>query len=446
MLDSVEKYDNVITYKRKSKKMSRNKKTIDKIEKEVSQNTLANITPNEELLNRITNIENQINDINIQEKGKNKVIKKVVSIVGLIVGYIVVPLCVTAVLEIIVPIAKHTENIEEIRSDILKIDERIEQMNDTIDKSIEQMDNELKELIKVVYLNISEKNDHDMYAISIKFNNDNIPKTTLANNDNMLSAPNWTDSDMKIASLLQNNNIEYTVKELQNRPFVTMYYENGSEVYFSGKYNENNHWDGECILNVYRDNELMIVFEGTYDDGELKKFKRIACDDSAKWTVANRVVFAEYTDGETWDYTKTKSFSQGINSDDFEEKQILKVDQILNSIDEKVESYYKGRISQNRYNDQTGNAVRVKYKENGDVRFLYVGGMKNGYPYDNTGNAWSISWGNADDGYYYYKGNVVDGNNVEIPQNWSPMTQEEIKEKIESENFDCSLQGLINSN
>ncbi len=440
MLDSVEKYDNVITYKRKSKKMLRNKKTIDK-EESVAQNTLTNITPNEELLEKMNNIERQISDINIRNEKEKKIIKWAAGLMGAIMSSIVPVI----IYNIIVPIAVHTENIEEIRSDISKIDEKIEQVNDMIDNKIEQMDNKLEELTRYVYFHISDKNNHDMYAISIKFNNDNVPKTTLANNDYMLSAPNWTDSDVKIASLLQNDNIEYTAKGLQNRPFVTMYFENGNEVYFLGKYNENNHWDGECILNVYRNNELMTVFEGTYDDGELKKFKRIACDDSREWTVANRVVFAEYTDGETWNYTKTKSFSQGINSENFDENQILRVDQILNSIDEKVVSYYKGRISDNFYNDETGNAIIVNYKENGDVRFLYVGKIKDGYPHDDTDNAWSISWGKANDGYYYYKGKFVDGNNVETPKNWSPMTQEEIKEKIALENFDFSLQGLINS-
>lgn len=109
----------------------------------------------------------------------------------------------------------------------------------------------------------------------------------------------------------------------------------------------------------------------------------------------------------------------------------------------RLEGYYNGYTSNGRFNDESESAYLVKYNLNGEVRFLYVGAIKEGLPDDDSGNAWSVSWGYADDGYYYYKGVFSDGNHGETPPDWRAMTQEEINAVVNPQNFACPLTGLF---
>lgn len=247
-------------------------------------------------------------------------------------------------------------------------------------------------------------------------------------------------------------NKEYTVGELQNTPILTYYLEGDSIVYFCGQYNENNFWNGMCTLNVYKNNELVSSFEGLFDNGTLRKYRRVACDNGKEWTFMDRNSNKdekgnEYTSGETWNYEKNKSFTQEINEDNLELKNFLTVDYVLNNIDKKITSYYKGNTSNGYYNDDSGNAYSVRYNESGDVRYLYHGKIKDGQADDSTGKAWSINLlekgGNYN--YYYYEGNFSAGERAYTPDVWEPMTLEEINEKVKKEDLNCPLTGLLPS-
>lgn len=265
-----------------------------------------------------------------------------------------------------------------------------------------------------------------------------------------LAAPIWKDGNI-IASDV-NGDIIYKAEDLYNTPILTSYMEGDNEVYFYGKYNENNHWNGCCILNVYLGNKLLYIFEGIYDDGELFSYKRVSSEkiisedniEKEIWIINKRVVQDGYNSGETWSYEKSDDFIKGFTLDNVKEKQILAVDKFIDFKCEKLLSYYKGNTSNGTYNDKTGNAYLVTYKENGDVKRLYKGNFENGDSEDQTGNAWTLSWGNANDGYHYHNGEFKNGKPIDTKNDWKyPVDQEFINSIVNPEYFNCSLAGLI---
>ncbi len=240
-----------------------------------------------------------------------------------------------------------------------------------------------------------------------------------------------------------------TKKSLEESLIIMQYKEGDEDVFFCGKYNESGQWDGKCIINRYRESKLTYVLEAMYDNGELKSyqniFKRKNLQGQDTWYVSNRVVEDEGNRGETITYFFYGDYEKNFDDKTMKKEDILSVEDFVNTIPSNIEGYYNGYTSDGKYNDESGEAYLIKYKPDGTVRFLYKGNIKNGYPHDETGNAWFISWGNADDGYYYYKGIFKNGKHGKSPKGWKPMTQDEIKEKVNPNDFKYPLTGLIDS-
>lgn len=402
MLVSTKKYDNIITFERKPEEMA-TEQGSDTNKKETDVNNGTDRTEG--------------------EKKNSGGFLKHVQFFGELCAILIVLYGVVS--KVMIPISQHEENIKDIKEEL------------------EEIDDSLDELTKLTYLGrASSDNNGNASAIPVVFSEGYVPKLEFENNSAQLSNPSWIGNNEKIAKALGNEKIEYTSGELQNKRFVTMYEEGDKEIYFLGKYNEDNHWDGECVLNVYNNNELIAILEGIYDNGKLGKYKRIACDENGKWTFTDREAFEGYTDGETWNYEKKESIEQKIEAEHFDETGILGAEQVLDHIDKKIISYYKGKTSKGSYNSQNEEACLVLYDEDGNVRYLYVGQMKDGKEYDDSGKAWSISWGYGNDGYYYYEG-VFEGRHGETPEDWKPMTSDEIKKKVNPDDFACPLTGLI---
>lgn len=251
----------------------------------------------------------------------------------------------------------------------------------------------------------------------------------------------------KIGTNLKNKE-DVTKKSIENQTFIMQYEENGFEVFFYGKYNEDGNWDGNCIINRYKSGNLSSIMEATYINGDLQTYKHIFKGMNLKnqeiWYVSDRKIEDDRSiSGETTTYFFYGDYKKRFENDNFTEEDMLSVEEFVNTIPSTQEGYYNGYVCDGRYNDESGNAYLIKYKPDGTVRFLYKGNIKNGVPNDNTKNAWSISWGYANDGYYYYEGVFKDGEHGNTPKNWKPMTQEEIEEKLKNYSFNCSLTGLI---
>ena len=237
----------------------------------------------------------------------------------------------------------------------------------------------------------------------------------------------------------------YSMEDLYNVPIVTSYIENGKEIYFLGRFNENKNWNGKCILNTYDNDKLCSIFEGVYENGVLFSYKCLTGDDE-RWIINERVVHKGYNSGTTYVYTKSDDFIKNFTLDNVKEKQILDIETFLLSKNENLMSIYCGNTVRGRYNDDSGYAYFVKYKEDGTVEYLYKGKWLNGEENDSSGNAWYIGWGHANDGYHYYKGKFTGGEQDKKPKSWyEPLTQEEIDQIVDPDNFDCDLKGLVST-
>lgn len=411
MSGNVEKHDNIIEYERKIKKMGKEKSSKKQKTEDIQD-----------------------------EKHKN--IGNILNILGIIGGALtVIGAVYTVILFTVVPNIKQEKDIESIQRDLREQSGEIQNVKNNLDR-IDDSLTEMSENIIIINTLLNSKIGNEK-AVPVSFKGEYNPRLVMSDNEKFLSEPKMKEEDEKIASGLKDSNVQYTNEDLQNRLIITMYSEGESEVYFLGRYNENNHWSGKCILNVYKENELVTIFEGIYDDGNLYSYKRASCDGESGWIITVRKPQKdrngnEYKSGETWNYTKTHSFGQAINKREIEEDKILTVDEFLNETEEQLTGYYSGNTSGGLYNDETGRAYIARYNDDGNLRYLYRGKVEEGKGKSDDG--WAIILAN-DNTYRIYKGKFANSSPENI-ENYEEVTKEIIQE-IYDFGYNCPLTGLV---
>lgn len=231
----------------------------------------------------------------------------------------------------------------------------------------------------------------------------------------------------------------YYTEDLINETMLLTYKENNKEVYFLGQYNDKYNWDGYCVTNTYNlDGTLYGICESNFDNGKRIDYKSLYSSDNDVWTFSNRTCNENINTGTnieyTFDYAKVKNFTDtNVRRTD-----ILYVENFIDSInDKKMKQFYCGETSNERYNDDSGNAYLVIYNPDQTVKTLYVGKFTDGCCEDSTGEAWSISYSDDYENYYYNTGKFR--NNKAVRKSTTPITIDEIEQIISSYNFECKL-------
>lgn len=229
---------------------------------------------------------------------------------------------------------------------------------------------------------------------------------------------------------------EYTTTELSDLKLLLPYKDGSKNGYFYGQFNENNHWDGNCVVNIYNHGKLELITDAEYNDGKVLNCRQVFPDFTTNgrpiWVISDRVVENGVSHGETWHYFRNEDFFQISEPQNVEEKDILTVDRFKEFLNADVEGYYYGTTSKGKFNDTSGDAYMIKYFENGLIRTLYVGAFENGLFNDISGNAWMIGK-NTDSqaAYSYYMGPFEDGEYTGNKSCWrEPLSQQEIDEII----------------
>ncbi len=242
-----------------------------------------------------------------------------------------------------------------------------------------------------------------------------------------------------------NTKEEYTYDELENENVILTYEENENNIVFYGRYNENNHWDGKCLINSYENGKLVAVMEANYDNGKMLAYRQVSTYKKANgielWSVSDRIVEGDSNTGITETFVKREDYNKAFQVLDY--NALVWVDDIKAEVCKTREGYYYGQTSNGYYNDDTGKAYSVKFFEDGTVKLVYNGNFRNGQFDDNTGNAWQIAR-EKDTNYMYYKGEFKNGvTNEKVTQDnfKNNLTQEEIDNYIKSSNieFGCDL-------
>ena len=220
------------------------------------------------------------------------------------------------------------------------------------------------------------------------------------------------------------------------------YKENGQEVYFLGQYNAEYHWDGNCIINVYRKNRLVLVTNANYDNGKLQDYRQVLEGKGSTWIISNRKAHKNYNSGENWSYYKNSEITKKFSMSNVKVSDIIGVEKIKSKFsDSDLEGYYHGRTGNGKYNDDIGKAYLVKYfKDSKYVKTLYQGRFEDGEFEDSTGDAWYIVK-EENTNYMYYKG-IFEGGTAKYKDDKhfrNPLTKADIDEIIKGCSFNCEL-------
>lgn len=217
----------------------------------------------------------------------------------------------------------------------------------------------------------------------------------------------------------ENTGNNYSATELIDQIIIFCYTDsNGDEVFFKGQYDETGKWYGNCVVNKYRNNQLISIFDGNYNSGVLSDYYYISSYNNSSgyvWSVSKRYIDDDTDKGDVWTYYKDeeilKDFEDGVVAEN-----IISAEEFISHNELSEEGFYHGNIANGRYNDKTGESYMIKYDENGFIRMLYVGNVVNGDLVDDTGNAWYIVRdSNSTNPYMYYIGIFEKGTAAEKP-------------------------------
>ena len=271
-----------------------------------------------------------------------------------------------------------------------------------------------------------------------------------------------TDASVQRSSIVGNNSKgdELTVEDVAYKKLLIPYKDDGKECFFYGQLDQDGKWDGDCIVNIYENQKLVLITEAIYDSGKLSTFQQAFPNESKRqdgqdvWYFSKRTKKENFNIGETWDYVRNGDFEQTFSYDSVTVEDILTINGLKNRAAGQLEGYYNGNTSNGLYNDDSGEAYMVKYFTAnrygfygaGTIRTLYVGKFKDGFPEDTSNDSWLIGRYTPQGDYSHYKGPfkggvpAISSEAANAKDYWSPLpSQEDIDELLEGRTFNCDL-------
>lgn len=432
------------------------KKQLTKIDNEVRMNNVIDYkrdaykrgtscmaSKEKELQTQIDIISKQIKEISDKLNEKKSFWKKlcehplvavIVPVVLTIAGWVVV-----TIFNMNGDISKLTEKLDYMESELLKTGTHLSNL-DTEMASIREDLGRLDERV-----NKLEEDYDEAFTVTVAANN--IPYVGNADNGVYeLKSPSWNSSDIIATDI--NDGTEYSADFLAGKRLLIPYTSGNQEIVFCGQFNKNNHWDKNCIINVYVNNKLILIMDAEYDDGNLSSYRQVLNDTTRIgeiWAVSKREHNVESNSGRTWNYRRDNDYTKEFKLTEVEYGDVISVEEFASGINSHVESYYNGCTSDGKYNDETGDAYLVRYAEDGTVKTLYVGRFKKGEFHDETGNAWEIVFDSSNNiNRYFYYGGIFEDGQRENDDGIEYLTQAQINEKISEKEFDCELNWYYN--
>lgn len=322
-------------------------------------------------------------------------------------------------------------DVSNLKNDVSDLKNNISNINNYLygDNGVEKQIDKINEILSISAIFVSD--DVKQY----------IEQASISKNDvDSVGFP--IKSDTMIGTDIDGNN--YVANNLINQTVLLTYTEYDKEVYFIGQYSEDYKWTGYCVTNAYNlDGTLYSICESNFDNGKRKDFKSIMhVDNDLDWLYSEREI-TKKEDNETtnigkniryiFEYDDVKNFTMS----NARVSDIMHVDALLGSVTYKISEFYSGDTSNELYNDESGQAYRIKYTPYGNIENLYVGRFKDGDFCDFTGNAWEIVYSNDENTYFYNKG-IFEKNHY-IGDEYVPVNLNKIKEIISDYDFDCNL-------
>lgn len=252
----------------------------------------------------------------------------------------------------------------------------------------------------------------------------------------------WIDLKQEVGKDLITGDT-YKAEDLENDTIILSYVDkNNDEVFFKGSFNEDNQWNGNCIINKYSDGNLNYIMNANYEEGKLVNYNQVFTyvntADIEVWAISSRTVDGSGNAGHTLTYYKEKEWKKNFENQYLKAENIINEEYFYNIMDLKIEGYYNGYTSDGLFNDTSEEAYMIKYTSDGYVRMLYSGGFAAGQPHEMDRNALAIAWGHDEKNYYYYVGKIDDLS--KIGDQWIKTSVDEVKSMIKNLNIDAMEQ------
>lgn len=259
-------------------------------------------------------------------------------------------------------------------------------------------------------------------------------------------SPTYCDSPVAVDP---ETNIEYTASELSDEKIILSYQDDqGQDVYFCGQFSEDGRWTGSCILNIYKNGNLVMITDALYDNGRIVSSKQcyqgymLTAPYSAIWSFSFRVMNDGNQEGETWRYFRDEVFPIAFTPENLTYKDFITADGFFNAVSSQamLVEYYSGTTSNGVYNDNTGSAFRLINFSDGSVRTFYTGQFKDRDFHDSTGNAWMIGKNELEQSAYaYYKGRFENGKPIDNDAaHWrTNLTLDDIEQILKESGISC---------
>ncbi len=344
--------------------------------------------------------------------------------------------------------------VGRLETDAKELDNQIDKIESNLHNEIKEVKEDLQSDISDVQEDVSEVRDsitnlQNLLLSSVHFS----PTEEVAQQiSNTYGNIDGIDSNGRLSLTLtsvvaySDNGTEFTADQLSDIKLLLPYHEGKQEVFFYGQFDEENRWDGDCLVNIYENGVLKLITDAVYENGKLLNFKQAFPDTTtggqAVWTFSERTVQDDFSTGRTWHYFRNGNYDQNFRFDEVTAQDMISADDFRDVVGIGLEGYYRGVNSDGHFNDNTGNAYMVKYFPDGTVRTLYVGAFVNGQFEDQSGNAWMIGKNKLEEPYSYYKGAFKNGNPIKDRKYWQyDLTVEEINVILKKAGFkgDCEL-------
>ena len=334
-------------------------------------------------------------------------------------------------------------SIEVIKSNIASIDKSVETLGTDLENKIAKSREETKEYIDFLQDYMFFLNESIYQSNSSALTSGYVPagnfQNTLHQSYEKIDSPIFEYTSMisydSIVVKNASDGRELTLGEIVERKLLLPYSDGESSSIFYGQLSKNGNWDGRCIINTYKSNKLELITEAQYADGILitcnQVFPYHTDREGDVWAVARRTKFDGFSTGDTAYVKRNGDYLIDFEIASATTENILTVDAFVATLDPKPVGYYHGNISNGLFNDNTGEAYLVKFFDDGSVRMLYHGCIKNGNIADSSdGSAWFIGRDEDDTGYVYTTGPFRNGRAPRENKYWEPISQEEIQKTL----------------
>ena len=218
-----------------------------------------------------------------------------------------------------------------------------------------------------------------------------------------------------------------TIEDIESKPIICTYMEDGKEIYFKGQINSKYHWEGQCTINAYIGDNLADSMEAVYSDGNCLEYRQLHKEDNLWWYSeklgdANKKVIEKYS--------YEKDYVKNFDKESVKDSDIVSPQDAVNYRAGNIKEYYSGSTQKGKYSDDSGNAFLIKYGDDGKINRFFCCKFKDGQPNDNSENGYSIVWDDTTKGYLYYKGRFKNGSRVGKDINEKKLSIERIEKLL----------------